>query len=106
MEYKRRHDWFGMMIHWGICRKHVVEVKEKWYEPNPRVVIKNDKCKILWDFIVQTDHKIYGRRPNVIMVQKDKNLYQIIDFTCPYDGRLDTKELEKIEHYQDLVHKT
>ena len=43
------------------------------------------------------DHKIYGRRPDIIAVQKDKNLCQIID------GRVDTKELEKIEHYQDLT---
>ena len=35
------------------------------------------------------------------MVQKDKNLCKIIDFACAYDGRVDTKELEKIEHYQD-----
>ena len=45
----------------------------------------------------------YGRRPDVIVVQKDKNLCQIIVFACPYDGRVDTKELEKIEHYQDLA---
>ena len=31
------------------------------------------------------------------MVQKDKNLYQIINFLCPYDGRIDTKELEENE---------
>ena len=36
-------------------------------------------------------------------VQKDKYLYQIIDFACPYDGSVDSKELEKIEHYQDLA---
>ena len=62
--------------------------------------MENDKCKILWD---QTDHEIYGRRPDVIVVQKAKNPCQIIDFACPYDGRVDTKELEKIEHYQDLT---
>ena len=39
---------------------------------------------------------------NIIVVQKDKNLCQIIDFACPYDGRVDTKELEK-KHYQDLA---
>ena len=65
--------------------------------------MKNDKCKILWDVIVQTDHEICERRPDVIAVQKDKNLWQIIDFACPYNGRVDTKELEKIKHYQDLA---
>ena len=31
---------------------------------------------------------------------KQKNLCQIIDFACPYDQRVDNKELEKIKHYQ------
>ena len=34
---------------------------------------------------------------------KYMGLYQIKDFACPYDGRVDTQELEKIEHYQDLA---
>ena len=45
--------------------------------------MENDKYKILWDFTVQTDHGIYGRRPDVIVVQRDKNLCQIIDFAWP-----------------------
>ena len=65
--------------------------------------MENNKCKILWDFIVQTDHDIYMRRPDVIVLQEDKNLCQIIYFVCPYDRRVDTKELEKIKHYQDLA---
>ena len=72
-------------------------MEEKWYEHKSEVVMENDKCKILWDFTVQTDHEIYGRGTDVIVVQKDKNICQIIDFACPYDGRVDTKELEKIE---------
>ena len=48
-EYKRRHDCFGTRIHWEICRKYGIEMKEKWYEDNPEVVMENDKCKILWN---------------------------------------------------------
>ena len=61
-------------------------MKEKWYEHKLEVVMENDKCKILCH-----------------LVWKDKNLGQIIDFACHYDGRMDTKELEKIEHYQGLA---
>ena len=64
--------------------------------------MENNKCKILWDFTVERDQEIYGRRPDVMVPMKIKNLCQIINFACPYDGRVDTKELEKIEHYQDL----
>ena len=54
---------------------------------------KRKKCNILQDFTVHTGHEIYWRRPDVLVVQKDKNLCQIIDFACPYDERVDTKEL-------------
>ena len=39
----------------------------------------------------------------MLVVQKDKNLCQIIDFACRYNGRVDTKDLDKTEHYQDLA---
>ena len=52
---------------------------------------------------VQTNHEIYWRRSDVIVVQKHKNLCQVIDFACPYNGRVQNKELEKIEHCQDLA---
>ena len=94
-EYKIQHNWFGTKIHWEICRKYGIEVKEKWYEHKPEVVVGNDKCKILWDFTIKTDHEIYVRRPDVTVVQKDKNLCQVIDFACPYDGRMKTTELPK-----------
>ena len=55
-------------------QKYGTEVKQKWYEHKPEVVTENDKCKMLWDFPVQTDQEIYGRRRDVIVVQKNKNL--------------------------------
>ena len=74
-KYKRRQDdWLGTKIHWEICRKYGIEVKEKWYEHKPEVKMENDKCKILWDFTLQMDYETYGRRPDVTVVQKDKNL--------------------------------
>ena len=52
---------------------------------------------------VQTDHEIYWRKSDVIVVQKHKNFCQVIDFAGPYNGRVQNKELEKIEHCQDLA---
>ena len=66
-------------------------------------MIENDKCKILWDFTVQTDHIIQARRPDMIVIDKETNKAQVIDFAIPYDSRVDSKEMEKIEKYQDLV---
>ena len=83
--------------------KYWIEAKEQWHKHKPEVITKNDKCKILRDFAVQLNHEIYRRRPDIIVVQKDKTRSQIMHFGCPYDRRVDTKELEKIEDYQDLT---
>ena len=34
--------------------------------------MENNKFNILWDSTDKTDHEIFGRRPDVISVQKDK----------------------------------
>ena len=96
-EYKRRHDQFGTKIHREACRRHGRKVKEKRYKHKAEVVMENDECKILWDFTVQTDHEIHGRRPDVIAVQKDKNICLQIFLALMMD------ELEKIKHYQYLA---
>ena len=77
-------------------------MKEKWYEHKVEVVMENDKCKIQWSFTVHTNHKIYGKEPDVIVVHEDI-FFHIIDFNCLSDGRVDTKKLEKIKHYTDLA---
>ena len=78
-------------------------VTERWYEHQPDTVTENDRCKLLWDFDVQTDHVIQARRPDVIVIDKEKKECKIIDFAMPYDSRVNAKEVEKIEKYQDLA---
>ena len=101
--YKRRHDWIGRRIHWEICGANGIHVKPKWYEHQPDVVIENDTCKILWDFILQTDHFMTERRPDMIVIDKEHHEYRIIDYAIPYDKSVDDKEVEKIEENLDLV---
>ena len=52
---------------------------------------------------MQTDHVIIARRPDMIIIDKHTNKAQVIDFTIPYDSGVDSKEIEKMEKYQDLV---
>ena len=93
----------GKRIHWDVCKKNRIQVKEKWYEHEQAPVTENEECKILWDFNVQTDHVIEARRPDMIIIDKVKKLCQIVDFAVPYDTKVNTKEVEKIEKYQDLA---
>ena len=67
-EYKRRHDWMEKRIHWEVCRNYGFETKVKWYEHEPQAVCESEGYKILWDFSIQTDHVIEGRRPDMIIV--------------------------------------
>ena len=64
--------------------------------------MENDSWKILWDFSIQTDHVIEARRPGLVIIDKTKNECKIIDFACPFDGRIEEREKDKMKGYNDL----
>ena len=101
-EYKRRHDNLGKIVHWKVAKECRFEVVSKWYEHEPESVLENEDYKILWDFSIQTDHVIEARRPDLVVVDKKERTCKIIDFAVPGDSRIEEKEKEKIEKYQDL----
>ena len=100
-EYKRRHDNLGKIVHWKLSRKCNFEAGDKWYEYEPERVLENEDYKILWDFSVQTDHVIEARRPDLVVVDKERSC-KVIDFAVPGDSRIEEKEKDKIEKYQDF----
>ena len=81
-------------IHWEVCRKIGFDVNEKCYKHEPEKVVKNDSWKILWGVTIQTNHVIEARRSDMVIIDKTKYEYKIIDFACPLDSR--TEEREKI----------
>ena len=54
------------------------------------------------DFSIQTGHVIEARRPDLVAVDKKDRSCKIIDFAVPGDSRIEEKEKDKIEKYQDL----
>ena len=56
----------------------------------------------MWDFSVQTDHVIKARRPDLVVLEKKRRSCEIIDFAVSGYSRIEEKEKEKIEKYQDL----
>ena len=98
----RRHDNLGKIVHWKLARRCNFEAVDKWYEHEPESVLENEDYKILWDFIIQTDHVIEARRPDLVVVDKKERSCKIIDFAVPGDSRIGEKEKDKIEKYQDL----
>ena len=49
---------------------------------NPAPVLEIATHKILWDFNIQTDHLIPARRPDLIIINKKKDL-QNSRLCCP-----------------------
>ena len=101
-DYKRRHDNLGKIVHWKLARKYNFEAGDKWYEYEPKSVLENEDYKILRDFSIQADHVIEVRRPGLVVVDKTDRSCKIIDFAVPGDSRIEEKEKDKIEKYQEL----
>ena len=70
---------------------------------NPVPVLENATHKLLWDFNIQTDHLIPARRPDVIINNKRKRIFKIVDFAVPADHIINLKESEKKDKYLDLA---
>ena len=54
----------------------------------------------MWDFSIQTDHVIEARRPDLVVVDKERSC-KIIDSAVPGDRRIE-EEKDQIEKHQDL----
>ena len=101
-EYKRRHDNLEKIVHWKLARNCNFKAGDKLYEHKPESVLENEDYKILWDFSTQTDHVIEGRRPDLVVIDKKERSCKIIDFAVLGDSRIEEKEKDKIEKYQEL----
>ena len=65
-------------------------------------MLKNEGCKILWDFSIQTDKVIEHRRLDTVCINKITKGCLIIDITIPEDQNIIRKEQEKKGKYQNL----
>ena len=82
-EYKARHDRVGKVINWKMCKKFKFDHTNKWYMHNPAPVLENDSHKLLRDFNIQTYHLIPARRPDLIIINKNKGNLQNSQLCCP-----------------------
>ncbi len=76
-EYKTRHDWVGKVINGEMCKKFKFDHTNKWYMHNPAPVLENNTYKLLWDFDIHTDHLISVRRPDLIIINKKRELAKL-----------------------------
>ena len=86
-----------------MCKKSEYDHTTKWYMQNPAAVLGNETHKLLWDFDTQTDHLISARRPDLIIINKKRELTKFKDFAVLADHRVKLKENEKNDKYLDLA---
>ena len=104
-DYKTRHDRMGLRVYWELCKKYGVKCSEKWYEECPESVRKSEcgKYEIWWNRPVNTPKRLDHNKPDVILIDKDKKVWTIVDFSVPNDKNIVVKEKEKLDHYRDLA---
>ena len=65
-------------------------------------VLKNETHKVLLDFEIQTDYLIPARIPHLVIINKQKRTYKIVDFGDQGKLREKNKESKKRDVYLDL----
>ena len=81
-------------IHCDLPGKCGFEQNERWNDHVPKSVLENDDYKLLWEFIVRTDHEI---GPDFVIINKGDKTCQFINVSILEDGRVREKEDEKVE---------
>ena len=102
-ENKRSHGNVARIIHWKLCNKYNLKRSEKWYEHAPEGAVENEEGKILWDVMIQCNRDIKVRKPDIVVVNKNKRSCAIIDIAIPGAIRVTQKIEGKNERYQELT---
>ena len=91
-------------LHWKICKEFGIEVKERWYEHEPKTVTENDSVTILWDndMPIHTDRTIAANRLDIVLKNKKDKTCLLIDMTILLDTNTSVKTTEKLTKYKDL----
>ena len=95
-EYTQRHNRTAAYIHWRFCKHYNIKVTNKYYEH------ENNETTILWDMPIQTDRKIKGNRPDIIVKDKNQRTCQLIEISVPTERNTSIKTTEKLSKYEDL----
>ena len=69
----------------SLCKEFGIEVKERWYEHEPKTVTEKDSVTILWDMPIHTDRSIAANRPDIVLKNEKDKTCLLIDMTIPLD---------------------
>ena len=101
-EYTHRCMCAAAHMHRKICKEFGIEVKERWYEHEPKTVIENDSVTILWEMSLHTDRTIAANRPDIVLKNKKDKTCLLMHMTIPLDTSTSVKTTEKLTKHKDL----
>ena len=92
-------------IHWLLLKKYGIPEGNEWDSHVPNIVTERDvgKVTIYWYKPIKTDMKVSYNRPDVAVIDKEENMWYIVNFAIPVDHYVKEKEEEKIDKYMDLA---
>ena len=104
-DYKKRHDRMGLRVYWDLCKRYGMKHSLRWYEETPEDVRVSScgKFEIWWDKPVNTSKRLDHNRPDLIVIDRVKRYWTIIDFSVPNDKNVRSKEDEKVTNYSELA---
>ena len=101
-EYTHRCMCAAAHMHRKICKEFGIEVKERWYEHEPKTVIENDSVTILWEMSLHTDRTIAANRPDIVLKNKKDKTCLLMHMTIPLGTSTSVKTTEKLTKHKDL----
>ncbi len=104
-DYKRRHDRMGLRVYWELCGKYGIRRSNRWFEETPDAIrtSQDGMYEIWWDKKVITAKVLEHNRPDVVVVDKDKKRWTMVDFAVPFDKNVASTEQDKIRKYEMLA---
>ena len=95
-----KQNWREKKIHGQFVR----EMSDKVDKDTQKMegAVENEEVNMLQDTNAQCDNVMEARKLDIILIDKKERKGIIIDIAVPNDVRVEEKEREKIEKYQDL----
>ena len=104
-DYRRRHDRMGLRVYWELCGKYGIRRADRWFEETPDAirVSQDGMYEIWWDKKVITAKVLEHNRPDVVVIDREKARWTMVDFSVPFDANVVSKENEKTRKYEKLA---
>lgn len=66
-------------------------------------VVENSRCRIYWNYTIPTPRPLQATKPDIVLLDHGTREIFVIEFSCPAEKNISSKEIEKREKYSDLL---